>query len=67
MLLFCVFIHLVNKLFRLKIGLLTCFITGGIVLSYIYDKQDKINFIFNFQFLGAPSYGVFILQLIRFL
>ena len=61
MLSFCVFIHLVNRLVRLKISLSTGSITGGIVLSYIYDKQDEFNFIFNFPFLRAPSYGVFYL------
>ena len=47
-------------------------ITNGIVSSKIYDKQDNFNFeIVNFPFLGgdvpgSSSYGVYILQLIRF-
>ena len=47
-------------------------ITNSIVSSKMYDKQDSFNLeIVNFPFLGrdvpsSPSYGVFILQLIRF-
>ena len=47
-------------------------VTIGIVSSKIYDKWDDFNFeIVNFPFLGvdvppAPSYGVYIYQLIRF-
>ena len=47
-------------------------ITSGIILSKIYDKRDDFNFeIVNFPFLDgdvprAPSYGVYISQLIRF-
>ena len=46
-------------------------ITNGIVKSIINDKQDDFNFeIFNFPFLDGdvlrpPSYGIYILQLIR--
>ena len=47
-------------------------ITKGIVSSKIYDKRDDFNFgIVNFPFLDgdvphSPSYGVYIIQLIRF-
>ena len=47
-------------------------ITNGIVSSKIYDKQDDFNFeIVNFSFLDGDvprsfSYGIYILQLIRF-
>ena len=47
-------------------------ITNGIVSTKIYDKRNDFNFeIVNFRFLDggvpcSPSYGVFILQLIRF-
>ena len=47
-------------------------ITNSIVSSKIYDKRDDFNFeIVNFPFLDgdvprAPSYGVYISQLIRF-
>ena len=47
-------------------------ITNCIVSSKIYDKRDDFNFeIVNFSFLDGevpryPSYGVYILQLIRF-
>ena len=47
-------------------------ITNGIVLTKIYDKRDDLNFeIVNFPFLDgdiprSSSYGVYILQLIRF-
>ena len=47
-------------------------ITNGIVSSKIYDKRDKFDFeIVNFPFLDgdvprSPSYGIYILQLIRF-
>ena len=48
-------------------------IKGIIVSSKIYDKQDDFNFeIVYFPFLDtdiidrSPSYGVYILQLIRF-
>ena len=47
-------------------------ITNGIVSSKIYDKRDDFNFeIVNFPFLDGdvprvPSYGVYIIQLIRF-
>ena len=47
-------------------------ITNGIVSSKIYDKRDDFNFeIVNFPFLDgnvphSPSYGVYIIQLIRF-
>ena len=46
-------------------------IKNGIVSSKIYDKRDNLNFeIVNFPFLDGdvprpPSYGVYILQLIR--
>ena len=46
--------------------------TNDIVSSKIYDKCDDFNFeIVNFPFLDgdvprSPSYGVYILQLIRF-
>ena len=51
---------------------LDLYITIGIVSTKIYDKRDDFNFeIVNFPFLDgdvphSPSYGVFILQLIRF-
>ena len=51
---------------------LDLFIMNGIVSSKIYDKRDIFNFeIVNFQFLDggvpcSPSYGVYILHLIRF-
>ena len=47
-------------------------ITNGIVSSTIYDKRDEFHFKkVNFPFLDgdvprSPSYGVFILQFIRF-
>ena len=47
-------------------------ITNGIVSSKIHDKRDDFNFeIVHFPFLDgdvprSPSYGVYILQLIRF-
>ena len=49
-------------------------ITNGIVSSKIYDKPGGFNFeIVNFPLLDgdgdvpcSPSYGVYILQLIRF-
>ena len=47
-------------------------IINGIVSSKIYDKPDDLNFeIVNFSFLDgdiprSPSYGVYVLQLIRF-
>ena len=47
-------------------------ISNGFVSSKIYDKRDDFDFdIVNFQFLDgdiprAPSYGVYISQLIRF-
>ena len=52
---------------------LDLFITNCIVSSKIYDKRDDLNFdiIVNFSFLDRdvnrfPSYGVYVLQLIRF-
>ena len=51
---------------------LDLFITNGTVLSEMYDKRYVITFeIINFPFLDedvprTPSYGVYILQLIRF-
>ena len=48
------------------------YITIGIVSFKIYDKRDDFNFeIINSPFLGGdvplpPSYGLYILQLIRF-
>ena len=42
-------------------------ITNGIVSSKIYDKRGDFNVeIVNFPFLQPLSYGVYILQLIRF-
>ena len=47
-------------------------ITNGMVSTKIYDKRDNFNFeIINFPFLDgdvsrSPSYGVYILQFIRF-
>ena len=47
-------------------------ITNGIVSSNIYDKRDDFNFeIVNFPFLDgdishAPSFGVYISQLVHF-
>ena len=47
-------------------------VSNGIVPSKIYDKRYDLNFeIVNFSFLDgdvpcAPSYGVYISQLIRF-
>ena len=47
-------------------------ITNGIVSTKIYDKPDDFNFeIVNFTFFDgevspSPSYGVYILHLIRF-
>ena len=39
-------------------------ISNGFVSSKLYDKRDDFDIV-NFQFLGAPSYGVYISQLIR--
>ena len=47
-------------------------ITNGIVSTIIYDKWEEFDFeIVNFPFLDgdvpcSPSYGVYILQFIRF-